>query len=100
MADNKIQFKKKKDKSMFLRDYERHIVVEKGGKLSDSEDDDAEKSKAFHKKTYVEEEKEIKESFKKALQDDDAQDDLLLKPKIKTKEQKEKVISKCIKISH
>lgn len=77
---------------MFLRDYERHIIVEKGGKLSDSEDEDVEKSNVLHRQTYVEEEKEIKESFKKALQDENDQDDLLLKPKVKTKEQKQKVI--------
>lgn len=86
--------KEKKEKSLFLRDYERKIIVERGGKYSDSEDEENEKEATPRNPTYIQEQQELKESFKKALQDEaDAQEDnLLFKPKTKSKEEKQKVI--------
>lgn len=86
--------KEKKEKSLFLRDYERKIIVERGGKYSDSEDEIIENKAEPRNPTYVQEQQELKESFRKVLQDqEDAQeDDLLFKPKTKSKEEKQKVI--------
>ncbi|XP_008207079.1 protein KRI1 homolog [Nasonia vitripennis] len=80
--------KEKKEKSLFLRDYERKIIVERGGKYSDSEDEVNENEAKPRNPTYVQEQQELKESFKKVLEDQE--DDLLLKPKTKSKEEKQK----------
>ncbi|KAI4489497.1 hypothetical protein M0802_011032 [Mischocyttarus mexicanus] len=83
---NGEQKKKKKDKAMFLRDYERKIITEREGKYSDSEDEiQAEQKKG---PTYSEEQRLLKESFKKALNDED-EDEELLKPKEKSQTEKQ-----------
>ena len=74
-----------------MRDYERQLIVEKGGKLSDSEDENWSKQKSRNP-TYVQEQNDIKESLKKAVQEDEDDEDLLLKPKAKTNEESKKVI--------
>lgn len=79
--------KTKKEDKLFLRDYERRIVIERGGKFSDSEDEDTfhKKKKETREPTYVEEQRALKESISKALEDDeDDEDAALLKPKSKT----------------
>lgn len=48
--------------------------------------------------TYVEEQKELKDSFKNALQDDDDDDDGLLMLKQKTDHEKQKVFLNCFNI--
>nr|CAD7570168.1 unnamed protein product [Timema californicum] len=64
---------KKQEKSLFLRDYERKLILEKGGKFTDDEEED---SSNVNKKrppspTLVEEELAIRDSFKNVLNDDD-----------------------------
>ncbi|XP_008544758.1 protein KRI1 homolog [Microplitis demolitor] len=82
--------KKKKEKPLSLRDYERKILIEKGGKLSDDSDEDHQEPVAS-RLTYVEEQRLLKESIKKAADiDDDDGDDDLLKEKTKASEEKEK----------
>ncbi|XP_068975719.1 protein KRI1 homolog [Bombus flavifrons] len=83
--------KTKKEKAIFLRDYERNIIVEREGKFSDSEDESIrKKDKAETKQiTYAQEQKELKESFKGALHDEEEEDDLL-KPKTKSESEKAK----------
>nr|CAH7761243.1 unnamed protein product [Callosobruchus chinensis] len=82
--------KKAKDNPMFLKDYERKLLLEKGGVLSDDEDG-ANKPEST---TYVEEQHQIKESLKKALDevegDDEAEWGGLFKQRAKTKEDQEK----------
>lgn len=66
--------------------------MEREGKFSDSEDESIlKKDKAETKQiTYAQEQKELKESFKGALYDEEEEDDLL-KPKTKSESEKAKV---------
>ncbi|KZC13463.1 PREDICTED: protein KRI1 homolog [Dufourea novaeangliae] len=86
--------KSKKEQAVYLRDFERNIIVEREGKFSDSEDEDKlRKIKEEAKNvTYAQEQKQIKESFKDVLHDEDENDDDvdLLKPKTKSQSEKEK----------
>ncbi|XP_047117987.1 protein KRI1 homolog [Schistocerca piceifrons] len=90
--------KEKEEKPLFLRDYERKIITEKEGKLSDDEEDSSSESKKAlrpESPTLVEEQKAIKESFKNALEDTDEDEDKgswggLFQQRKKTKEELEK----------
>nr|XP_012151679.1 PREDICTED: protein KRI1 homolog [Megachile rotundata] len=88
---NQKKQKIKKEKAVFLRDYERKIIVEREGKFSDSEDEDTLKKNKedSNKITYVQEQRQLKESFRNALHDDEDDADLL-KPKSKSESEKEK----------
>ncbi|CAL7939569.1 unnamed protein product [Xylocopa violacea] len=83
--------KSKKEEAVFLRDYERKIIVEKEGKLSDSEDESALKKNEEETKniTYAQEQMQLKQSFKAVLHDEEEEDDLL-KPKTKSEIEKQK----------
>lgn len=93
--------KVKKEKAVFLRDYERNIIVERDGKYSDSEDEtELRKNEEGAKQiTYVQEQKQLKESFKNALQIKEAAEEEegdFLKPKAKSESEKQKVSYFCI----
>ncbi|XP_015775470.1 PREDICTED: protein KRI1 homolog [Acropora digitifera] len=64
-------------KPIYLRDIERKELLEKGSEafLDDEETDEDKMDKGRTSPTYVEEQKQLKESFKKALQADDDNDD-------------------------
>lgn len=70
------QKKTKTDEPFTLRDYERKLVLEKGGKYSDDEED-------TQPKTFNEEQEQLKKGFKKFLEDSDEEDDGLLKVRSK-----------------
>lgn len=86
--------KSRKEKPLSLRDYERKIILERDGRFSSSEDEDDEKQTAKSKMpTYVEEQNELRDSFKHALKDEDEdndEDNSLLKIKQKTEDEKHK----------
>lgn len=83
--------KESKEKSLTLRDYERTIVMERDGRFSSSEDEDDARQK-IKLPTYVEEQQELKDSFKRALKDEDNDEDTdLLMIKQKTEDEKHKV---------
>lgn len=83
--------KEEKNKPVFLRDYERKLITEKGGKLSDDDSDIEQSEKRDQSPSYVEEQKQLKDSFRKALQDDSSDDEgVLLTKKEKSKEEKER----------
>lgn len=92
-ANEKKDKQSRKEKPFSLRDYERKIILERDGRFSSSEDEDDARQKAESKMpTYVEEQKELKDSFKHALKDEDEDDDNnLLKIKQKTEDEKHKV---------
>ncbi|XP_026572496.1 protein KRI1 homolog isoform X2 [Pseudonaja textilis] len=84
---------KKKEKPMLLKDYERKVMVEKAGKYEDEEDEEEITVKS--QQTYVEEQKELKESFRKFVAESDEEEgdngnsSALLQKRVKSKEEKE-----------
>ncbi|XP_042309718.1 protein KRI1 homolog [Sceloporus undulatus] len=90
-SDNEKPSRKRKEKPMFLKDYERKVILEKEGKYEDEEDKEEVASK--HPKSYVEEQKQLKESFQRFVADSDEEEDAssssLLHKRAKTKEEKE-----------
>uniref|UniRef100_UPI0037E8248A protein KRI1 homolog n=1 Tax=Semicossyphus pulcher TaxID=241346 RepID=UPI0037E8248A len=94
---------KKAVKPMYLKDYERKVILEREGKYEDDDDsdDDEEAAKRLERAaspTYIQEQKELKESFRKFIHDSDEDDDEgsegdkeseLLTRRIKTQEEKD-----------
>uniref|UniRef100_A0A915KXG5 Protein KRI1 homolog n=1 Tax=Romanomermis culicivorax TaxID=13658 RepID=A0A915KXG5_ROMCU len=77
---------KKKEKPLYLKDYERKVIVEKEGNLPDEEE-------LIHRKndeelTYVEQQKKLKDSFKLRLEQSEDEADDLLKPREKATDEK------------
>lgn len=69
------------------------MALEERGEFIDSENDEEEKNMMKKNPTYVQEQEEIRDSIKKVLQEDNDNDEEenLFQPKIKTKEEIEKV---------
>lgn len=63
--------KQKKNKPMYLKDYERKVLLEKGAKIEDSDEEEVEEDPRSKSPTYVEEQRKLKESLQQALKDDD-----------------------------
>ncbi|XP_057263464.1 protein KRI1 homolog [Pezoporus wallicus] len=89
---------KRPAKPMFLKDYERKVVLEKEGKYVDEEDEEdeeaaAERRKRMASKSYVEEQQELKESFRPFMAESEDEDEgggsALLRPRTRTAEEKE-----------
>uniref|UniRef100_A0A1I7TA63 Protein KRI1 homolog n=1 Tax=Caenorhabditis tropicalis TaxID=1561998 RepID=A0A1I7TA63_9PELO len=80
--------KGKKDEKMTIKDYERKLVIEKGGQIDES-DEEAEIQKT-HQKGYYEEQEEIRKSLSAAINfGDDDEDDILTERKKTSKEVEE-----------
>ncbi|KAM3598629.1 uncharacterized protein V6R79_020588 [Siganus canaliculatus] len=77
--DERPSTSKKAVKPMFLKDYERKVILEKGGKYEDDEDsEDEEAAQRFERAaspSYIQEQKELRESFRKFIQDSDGEDE-------------------------
>ncbi|XP_020390127.2 protein KRI1 homolog isoform X1 [Rhincodon typus] len=92
--------KKKKEKPMYLKDYERKVILEKEGKYEDEESDEEESRVKIERATspsYMEEQKQLRENFRKFVEDSDEDGDSgndsgfgLLKPRVKSEKEKEK----------
>ncbi|XP_066196511.1 protein KRI1 homolog [Sylvia atricapilla] len=85
-------------KPMFLKDYERKVVLEKEGKYVDEEDEEDEEAAAKRRKaessqSYMEEQRALKESFRAFVADSEEEEDeeggALLRPRVQSREEKE-----------
>lgn len=84
--------KKKKEKALYLRDYERKIIMERDGRFSSEDEDDARQKTKSKMPTYVEEQEQLKDSFKHVLKDESEDEGTdFLKIKQKTDDEKYKV---------
>ncbi|KAK3091536.1 hypothetical protein FSP39_020586, partial [Pinctada imbricata] len=77
----------KKDKPMYLKDYERKVILEKDGQLSDESDSD----RVYNRERlgYYDQQEEIKKSISQALSDSDDSNEDFLQKKTKTKQEEE-----------
>ncbi|CAJ1075710.1 protein KRI1 homolog [Xyrichtys novacula] len=102
-SEEKPSTSKKAVKPMYLKDYERKVILEREGKFEDDDDsDDEEAAMRFERAaspSYVQEQRELKESFRKFIQESDEDDDedgkgekdsQLLTRRVKTQEEKDK----------
>ncbi|XP_073689251.1 protein KRI1 homolog [Garra rufa] len=101
-SDDQPSTSKKSQKPMFLKDYERKVILERGGKYDDDDEEDDSADEEVSRKmqeraqspTYVQEQKELQESFRKFVQDSDDEDSddsrELLTRRTKTQEEKDK----------
>ncbi|GAA6215499.1 protein KRI1 homolog isoform X2 [Lates japonicus] len=101
-SDEKPSTSKKGVKPMYLKDYERKVILEKEGKYEDDDDSDDEEAAKRRERaaspSYIQEQRELKESFRKFVQDSDDEDEgsedgggsQLLTRRIKTQEEKDK----------
>lgn len=103
-SDEKPSTSKKAVKPMYLKDYERKVILEREGKFEDDDDsDDEEAAKRMERAaspSYIQEQRELKESFRKFIENSDEEDDdeggegggqsQLLTRRIKSQEEKDK----------
>nr|XP_054764433.1 protein KRI1 homolog [Lytechinus pictus] len=88
----------RKDKPMYLKDYERKIIVEKEGMFTDDikmQGSEEEIERAMSP-TYAEEQQHLKDSFFSAVQEEEEEDDGILTVKKKSKSEEEEEEEKYI----
>ncbi|XP_075939729.1 protein KRI1 homolog [Anarhichas minor] len=77
-SDEKPSSSKKAVKPMYLKDYERKVILEKEGKYEDDDDSDYEEAARRMERaaspSYIQEQRELKDSFRKFIQDSDDDD--------------------------
>ncbi|KAL0993053.1 hypothetical protein UPYG_G00102650 [Umbra pygmaea] len=100
VADIQPSTSKKTEKPMYLKDYERKVILERGGKYDDDEESDEEavqRRMRDFSPSYIQEQEDLKEGFRKFVQDSDDEDSVkddedsqLLKRKTKSQAEKDK----------
>ncbi|XP_006819512.1 protein KRI1 homolog isoform X1 [Saccoglossus kowalevskii] len=92
--DDKQKVKKKTkstDKPFLLRDYERKVMLEKGGKFEDEDDSEDEEDEEMNARcaspSYMEEQQILKDSFKGTLDNSESEEDEILTKRVKSKEE-------------
>lgn len=103
ISDEKPSTSKTAVKPMYLKDYERKVILEREGKYEDDDDSDDEEAvrriERAASPSYIQEQRELKESFRKFVQDSDEDDgdggegegvSELLTRRVKTQEEKDK----------
>ncbi|XP_034395849.1 protein KRI1 homolog [Cyclopterus lumpus] len=101
-SDEKPSTSKKAVKPMYLKDYERKVILEKEGKFEDDDNsDDEEAARRLERAaspSYIQEQRELKDGFRKFIQDsEDEEEDAIegagrsefLTRRIKTQEEKD-----------
>ncbi len=78
----------KPEASFTLRDYERKLILEKGGRMSDDED--------VPPKTFLEEQEELKKNFKAVVPDSDSDTEEILKIRPKSDAQRVKSVNQIL----
>ncbi|XP_076006270.1 protein KRI1 homolog isoform X2 [Genypterus blacodes] len=100
-SDAKPSSSKRAVKPMYLKDYERKVILEKEGKYEDDEDEsdyeeEARKRERAASPSYIQEQRELKESFRQFIQDSGDEDaeaepeSRLLTRRTKTQDEKDK----------
>lgn len=100
-SDDQPSTSKKAVKPMYLKDYERKVILEREGNFGDddesNEEEAAKRQERAASPSYIQEQQEIKDSFRKFIQDSDEEEDKgdedgvanLLTRRIKTQEEKD-----------
>ncbi|KAM6038294.1 LOW QUALITY PROTEIN: protein KRI1 homolog [Chlamydotis macqueenii] len=98
-SDGEEEEEGRPEKPMYLKDYERKVVLEKEGKYVDEEDEENEEAAAERRKraasrSYAEEQRELKESFRAFVADSEEEEEeggsALLRLRSRTAEEKER----------
>ncbi|XP_067088411.1 protein KRI1 homolog isoform X2 [Osmerus mordax] len=91
----------KPQKAMFLKDYERKVILERGGKYDDDEEEESDDEEAVKRReraaspSYIQEQRDLKESFRHWVQDSEEEEgsggeEPLLTRRSRTQEEKER----------
>lgn len=92
IEEGNASVKEKKAKALTVKDYERKVLLEKGGIYEDDEEDGAGEADRPSSPTYVEEQKSLKNEFKKIIHGDSDEEEGgdwggIFKKREKTKEE-------------
>ncbi|XP_050334333.1 protein KRI1 homolog isoform X1 [Bactrocera neohumeralis] len=96
--DKKNVTKDKKHKPVTLKDYERQVILDKGGIFEDEIDSEEDTPNRIPSPTFAEEERKLKEEFKNVVNKNDSEDDEanedafggIFKKRNKTKDEQDK----------
>ncbi|XP_071774607.2 protein KRI1 homolog [Centroberyx gerrardi] len=100
-SDAKPSTSKRAVKPMYLKDYERKVILEREGKYEDDDEDSDDEEAARRREraaspSYIQEQRDLKASFRKFVQDSDEEgseaegESRLLTRRTKTQEEKDK----------
>ncbi|CAB3404742.1 unnamed protein product [Caenorhabditis bovis] len=87
ISTKKIE-KKKKDEKMTVKDYERKLILERNGKIEESDEDESEQIE--HDPGYHQEQEELRKSLVAAIHTDDDEDEDVLVERKKTEKELKK----------